>query len=115
MVERVGEKDDLFSALQHLKYNKHEVVLFHVYDKETELDFNFKNRPYEFIDLETGNKLKVQPKEIREIYQKSIKEYFEELRMKCLQYKIDFVPVDIKEGYRNVLQSYLVKRTKMKA
>jgi uncharacterized protein (DUF58 family) len=115
MIERVGEKDDLFSALQHLKYNKHEVILFHVYDKERELDFNFKNRPYEFIDLETGSKLKVQPKEIRETYRKNIKAYFEELRMKCLQYKIDFVPVDIKDGYKSVLQSYLVKRTRMKA
>lgn len=113
MVERVDKTEELFSALQHLKYNKHEVILLHTYDKKSELDFDFKNRPYEFIDLESGASIKVQPKEIKDLYQKRIKEYFAELRLKCLKYKIDFIPVDIAQGYFPILQSYLVKRTKM--
>ena len=53
-----GKMEELFAALQHLKFNKHEVVLFHVVDKEKEIDFNFENRPYLFIDMETGEKSK---------------------------------------------------------
>ena len=54
MMESNANTDELFSALQHLKYNKHEVILFHVSDKGKELDFNFENRPYKFVDMETG-------------------------------------------------------------
>ena len=38
------EEKQLFEALQHLKYNKHEEVLFHTFDKSKELEFDF-NRP----------------------------------------------------------------------
>ena len=48
------EEEKLFEALQHLKYNKHEVILFHTYDKEKEIAFNFNNRPKRFVDVETG-------------------------------------------------------------
>ena len=105
--------EDIFSALQHLKYNKHEVVLFHVQDKELEMDFNFENRPYEFVDMETGERVKLQSNEIKEHYIPQAKEVEEELIQKCLQYKIDFVPADINAGFHPILEKYLVKRKKM--
>jgi uncharacterized protein (DUF58 family) len=114
MMEESASQEELFSALQHLKYNKHEVVLFHVYDKQTEFDFEFKNRPYEFIDLESGKRLKLQPNQIKSEYQERVRSYYDELKMKCLQYKIDLIPADIKEGFYPILQSYLVKRSKMR-
>ena len=58
MLDNAGDNDDIFAALQHLRHAKHDVILFHVYDKKSELDFNFENRPYEFIDMETDRKLK---------------------------------------------------------
>ncbi len=42
-----------------------------------------------------------------------MKELQDQLKMKCLQYRIDFVEADINEGFRPILQSYLVKRSKM--
>ena len=48
------DNDKIFKALQHLKHNKHKVVVFHVYDQKTELNFNFDNTPRKFIDVETG-------------------------------------------------------------
>jgi len=105
--------EDIFSALQHLKYNKHEVVLFHVQDKELEMDFNFENRPYEFVDMETGERVKLQSNEIKEHYIPQAKKVEEELIQKCLQYKIDFVPADINAGFHPILEKYLVKRKKM--
>jgi uncharacterized protein (DUF58 family) len=104
---------DLFSALQHLKYAKHEVILFHVVDKSKELDFNFENRPYEFIDVETGEKVKVHSNQVREAYLDAMTTFEKELKLKCAQYKIDFVEADINKGYKQVLMPYLIKREKM--
>ena len=104
---------DLFSALQHLKYAKHEVILFHVVDKSKELDFNFENRPYEFIDVETGEKVKVHSNQVRSAYLNAMTTFEKELKLKCAQYKIDFVEADINKGYKQVLMPYLIKREKM--
>jgi len=106
--------EEIFSALQHLKYNKHEVVLFHVADKSKELEFEFENRPYEFIDMESGESVKLQSNEVKEYYTTKVKEYKESIRMKCLQYKIDYVETDIQKGFKSILESYLVKRKKMR-
>jgi uncharacterized protein (DUF58 family) len=109
-------KDDeaLFEALRHLKYNKHEVVLFHTYDSKTEINFNFDNAPKKFVDLETGEEINVYAENIQEKYQKLVSNYFKELKNKCLQYKIDYVPVDIHKGFNDILTAYLLQRKKFK-
>jgi len=113
MMDSQADSDELFSALQHLKHNKHEVILFHVTDKQKEQDFEFENRPYRFIDMETGEEVKLHPNEIKETYLKEMSDYKKELMLKCGQYKIDFVEADINLGFDQVLMPYLVKRTKM--
>lgn len=114
MFEDTEENEKLFSALQHLKHAKHEVVLFHTVDKSLELDFEFQNRPYLFVDIETGEEVRLQPNQVKEHYVAQMQEYKEKLKMKCLQYRIDFVEADINAGFKPVLQQYLVKRTKMR-
>lgn len=113
MFENNSENEELFSALQHLKYRKHEVVLFHVVDKAKEIDFEFENKPYHFIDLESGEEIKLNPSQIKEQYQQAINQYKDLLKLKCGQYKIDFVEADINKGFDNILYTYLVKRNKM--
>lgn len=113
MMESGKKGEELFSALQHLRHNKHEVILFHVVDKSKELNFEFENRPYNFIDMETGERVKVHPSEIKETYVRSMAEYKKELMLHCAQYRIDFVEADIKEGFQQVLMPYLIKRSKM--
>jgi uncharacterized protein (DUF58 family) len=103
----------LFSSLQHLKFNKHEVVIFNVTDKSKEVDFNFSNRPYEFIDMETGVVLKAHTSKVKDAYLEQMNAYRQNLTLKCAQYKIDMVDADINEGFDNVLQAYLIKRQKM--
>ncbi|WP_316772279.1 DUF58 domain-containing protein [Pedobacter frigiditerrae] len=103
----------LFSSLQHLKFNKHEVVIFNVTDKSKEVDFNFANRPYEFIDMETGAVLKAHTSKVKDAYLEQMNAYRQNLTLKCAQYKIDMVDADINEGFDNVLQAYLIKRQKM--
>jgi uncharacterized protein (DUF58 family) len=113
MFENVQKSEDIFSALNHLKHNQHEVLLFHVVDKKTETDFNFSDRPHEFIDLETGEKLKVQPSQIREIYKQKTEELFYQLKLKCGQFGIDFIEADIGKDINQILLPYLIKRSKM--
>lgn len=113
MMDKLNDTEELFSALQHLKYNKHEVILFHVVDKRKELDLELENRPYNFIDLESGLEIKAHPNEIKETYIKAISGFQNELKLKCGQYKIDFAEADVNQGFNNVLLPYLIKRSKM--
>ena len=103
----------LFAGIQHLKFNKHEVIIFNVTDKQKELDFDYDNRPHHFIDMESGEHVKVHPGKIRDAYRMSVEQYRREVQLKCAQYHIDIVGADIKDGYNNVLKSYLIKRNKM--
>ncbi len=114
MFENIEQADALFTAMQHLKHNLHEVLLFHITDKKTEANFEFDERPYEFIDLETGEKLKIQPNQVRKSYQEAIQKYYYDLRLKCGQYQIDFIEADIAQGFNPILSAYLVKRGKMR-
>tara|TARA_R110002049_G_scaffold19876_12_gene74006 strand:- start:1863 stop:2783 length:921 start_codon:yes stop_codon:yes gene_type:complete len=108
------ENELLFEALKHLKFNKHEVVLFHTFDGKTEFDFNFDNSPKKFVDVETGEEINVYAENIQEKYKELVSEYFKDLKNKCLQYKIDYVPVNIHNGFNDVLTSYLISRKKNK-
>ena len=115
MFEDMGTEhtNELFSALQHLKFNKHEVILFHVVDRQKELDFNFENRPYVFVDMETGEKVKLQAGQVKDYYVTQMAKFETELKLRCGQYKIEFVEADINKGYRQVLLPFLIKRAKM--
>ncbi len=108
--ERINE---IFSALQHLKHNKHEVIVFNVYDHDKEVSLKYKNRPHKFIDMETGEQIKLNPNEFRDGYKDLVTEYYKKIRLRCMQYKIDFVEADIKLGFDPVLTSFLVKRSKL--
>ena len=110
MFQTSKEDEALFEALRHLKYNKHEVVLFHTYDGKTELNFNFDNAPKKFVDVETGEEINIYAENVQEKYKYLVENYFKELKNKCLQYKIDYVPVDIHLGFNEVLINYLIKR-----
>lgn len=113
MFENTGNADELFAALQHLRHNRHEVVLFHVTDKLKELDFSFDNRPYRFVDLETGQQVKLFPAEVKRQYLEAIARFKEDLKLKCGQYRIDLVEADINKGFEQVLLPYLMKRSKL--
>ena len=113
MMDDADNIDDLFSAMQHLRYNKHEVILFHVVDGEHEIDFEFENRPYEFVDMESGERIKLQPQQIKDQYVGRMKEYRELIENRCHQYQIDRIAVDLSKPVEEVLHAFLVKRNKL--
>jgi uncharacterized protein (DUF58 family) len=113
MLENIASADELFSALRHLKHNKHEIIIFHVVDKNKEIDFEFDNRPYKFIDLENGDELKITPNEVKELYVAKARDYKNRLKLKCGQYNIEFIEADINRGFEQILLPYLLKREKL--
>ena len=113
MFDDAAQAEQLFSSLQHLRHAKHEVILFHVVDKKHEVEFEFENRPYLFVDMESGEQIKLQANQVKEQYVERMNKYMEELKMKCLQFKVDYIEADINEGFHPILQTYLVKRNKM--
>ena len=100
----------LFEALRHLKHNKHEVVLFHVFDKAKELNFDFDNKPKRFVDVETGEYINLYSESIKANYEKAVSDYFNELRLKCGQYRIKYVEADINKNFDNILTTYMIER-----
>jgi len=110
MFQADKKEEELFEALRHLKYNKHEVVLFHVFDGKYEYDFDYEDVPKKFVDVETGEQINLFAGNLKDQYQQRIKSYFNNLKLKCLQYKIDYVPADINKGYDQILMTYLISR-----
>jgi len=105
-----SNEEVLFNALQHLKHNKHKVVLFHVVDKKTELNFDFNNTPKKFIDVETGEEIAVFADNVKEQYELQAKSYFKKLALTCSQNRIKYIPVSVDESFEKILMTYLVEK-----
>lgn len=114
MFEGADDVEDVFKALQHLKHNRHEVIVFHVTDRDTELQFEFEDRPMEFIDLETADKIKLNPGDVKAFYRSQASSFTTQLKLRCNQYKIDFIEADVKTDFNQILQTYLIKRARMR-
>ena len=105
--------EDIFDAFRHLKHKRNEVILFHLSDIKKEQMLEYENKPYEFVDVESGESIKMNPFHYKEKYKSLMSSHMQELRLKCLQYKIDLIEVDINKGYDQIITSYLLKRQKM--
>ena len=112
MFQTEVEEAKLFEALRHLKYNKHEIVLFHIMDEQLEAHFDFDNAPKRFVDVESGERIDLFAENVRESYQKELGDYVQKLRLKCMQYKINYMGVDVRSDFSTVLNTFLVERRK---
>ncbi|GAA5220529.1 DUF58 domain-containing protein [Membranihabitans marinus] len=108
--DHMDELEPIFAALQHLKYNKNEVIIFNVVDKQKEVAFDFPNKPIQFVDYETGEKVKLRPGEIKELYNEHMTSFMKKLELKCLQFGIDYQLADINSDFNDVLRAFLLKR-----
>ena len=113
MLDNLDNREEMFAALKHLRYNKHEVVMFHVFDSLHEQKLEYENRPHRFIDMETYETIKLNPSDVKEYYEKLMTMRKNELLEYCYKYQIDYVDADINNSYNQILTSYLIKRQKM--
>jgi uncharacterized protein (DUF58 family) len=110
MFQSGPEEEALLNALQHLKHNKHKVVLFHVVDTKTELNFDFDNTPRKFIDVETGEEVSVFADNVKQEYEKQAQLYFKKLSLSCTQNRIKYIPVNVGENFEKILLTYLAEK-----
>lgn len=113
MLDGADRDEQVFDALQHLRFNKHDIILFHITDRKHELDLDLADRPYTFVDVETGQQVKAHPAEVREAYKSAMAERWHRLKLRCGQYRIDLVEADINAGFEPVLLEFLTKRAKL--
>ncbi|WP_395064358.1 DUF58 domain-containing protein [Flavobacterium sp.] len=105
-----GNEEQLFNALQHLKHNKHKVVVFHVIDEKRELNFDFDNTPRKFIDVESGEVVNLFAENVKEEYENKVSDYFKKVSLTCAQNKIKYVPVNVGANFEKILTTYLVEK-----
>lgn len=108
-----ADLESMFSALAHLRHNQHEVLLFHVMDHSQEVDFEFKNKPYLFVDAENGQQIKLSPMEIKEAYQEAMHHRNQAIKLRCGQLKIDYVEANTRQPFEQILMTFLNKRARM--
>lgn len=106
------QREPLFDALRHLRHNRHEVLLFHTIDHALEVDFRFGRQPLQFIDLESSRRIKLFPQQVAEAYREQMTRQVDELRQRALRYRIDYIPVDVAQGFEQVMLPYLLHRGK---
>lgn len=104
---------ELFEALQHLKYNKHDIVLFNVTDKYIENEFELNNRPYLLIDSETNEQIKIHPNAVKEDYLNNLNEFKLEIKLTSAKYKIDYFDAIVGTDFNQVLLPFYLKRGKL--
>ena len=112
MFQTEVEEEKLFEGLRHLKYNKHEVVLFHLLDTKRELNFDFDNKPKRFLDVETGKHIDVYADSIKQAYEEKVSDYITALKLKCSQYNIKYIGVDVGSNFSNILNTFITERKK---
>ena len=105
-------EEALFDALQHLKHNKHKVVVFHVIDKKRELHFDFDNAPRKFIDIESGEIINLYADNVKQEYEQRLKDYLKKIELTCNQNKIKYVSVDVGSNFEKIITTYLVEKQK---
>ncbi len=113
LFENIGEHDRLLNALRHLRYRGHEVLVFHLLESETERNFRFPNVPMQFVDMETGEELSLQPSQLQANYAEAVTAFTTRFREKCRERNIDFIELDTAEPYSTALLAYLNKRYRL--
>ena len=100
---------ELKSAIQHLRFRRHDVAAFHLLDQK-ELDFNF-DRPARFVDMEGGDPIMADPALIARNYRKAVAQYLKDMDEVVRTTGLDYHRVTMHERYDEVLVRFLLGRT----
>lgn len=112
MLQTEVEQEKIFEALRHLKYYKHQVVLFHVLENQSEVNFKFSEGPKRFLDVESGDFIDLYPNQVKISYQNQMNKFLYNLKLKCQQYQISYQQVDVAQDIDSVLRRFLLERNK---
>jgi len=104
------DPEEVSRALHHFRHRRHEVIVFHVLDK-AEIDFPFRDVTA-FHDLETKERIQVDPAYVRDAYVEQVEGFIENYRRSCAEAQIDYVMTDTTVPYDFMLTRYLAKRNR---
>jgi uncharacterized protein (DUF58 family) len=105
------DADAVSRALHHFRHRRHEVIVFHVFDR-SELEFPFRET-MRFVDMETGERLQIDPAYVREDYKRQVREFIDGYRKSCSDCQIDYVTTDTSTPYDLMLSRYLAARSQL--
>ncbi|MBT8035910.1 MAG: DUF58 domain-containing protein [Verrucomicrobiae bacterium] len=121
IAEKVGQRalviimSDLFcdtnalaDALQHLRYRKHDIAVFHLLDQQ-EIDFDFE-RPHRFVDMEDKTSVVAEPALIAEDYRKAMQDFMQAVQTKCHDVHADYHLITTNQDYEEIIHDFLTTR-----
>lgn len=102
------DQAEIIRALQHFVFKKHQIIIFHLLDA-AEMEFPF-TKITSFVDMETGDKLQVDPRDVKEPYRREMAEFINRYRQQCSDRNIEYVQTTTGESYDRMLLTYLARR-----
>jgi uncharacterized protein (DUF58 family) len=102
---------EVLRGIKHFRHNRHEVLIFHVLDR-AELNFPFSGLTT-FRDMETGDKLMIEPQFFRQEYMKMLEEFIKQYKRECAEGFVDYLLADTSSPFDLLLANYLAKRARL--
>ena len=109
----IDNPEDFANSIKHLRHHLHEIVVFDVSHHNLENQLNLKNKYYNVVDVETGDSIKMHPKQIKEKYITERNSMKSKIHNLLKQQKVDLISADIEIGFDQILLEYLLKRKKI--
>lgn len=113
LLEDRAASEPLQKALNHLRHNKHEVLVLHLVERRSERELDVKSERLLLKDLESSNSMMIEASQIKEDYKKRINSYLDEIRLFCDAQQITFEEIDTEASFEKALLAYLIKRKKL--
>jgi uncharacterized protein (DUF58 family) len=104
----LADSTEFSRALQHLRYRRHQAAVLHLLDK-SEIDL-----PYDRLvclqDLETGLKLQIDPRELREAYARQVAQHLADMRRCCSDCDVEYHAIHVDQPYDKALTQWINRR-----
>ena len=107
----LDDESDIHKGLAHLKFLKHDVIIFHTMDHQ-ELNLDYEGL-IQFEDLESKATMQTFPQSIRDSYRKRVAEFLDEVQKTAGKSGIDYCLLDTSQPLDKALIAYLAKRKRM--
>ena len=103
-----SDTDKLADALQHLRFRKHDIAVFHLLDPQ-EVEFHFE-RPHRFVDLEDGTTVVAEPNLIADEYHAALSEFLQTVETKCHNVHADYHLFQTSANYEEIVSNFITAR-----
>jgi regulatory protein YycI of two-component signal transduction system YycFG len=104
----LDEPLEVMQGLRHLRYQMHEVLVFHVLDDD-EITFPFTQLT-QFEDLEDETRVITDPRAIAADYQEQMQQFIKEYETMCRRQSIDYTLFNTRTPLDKGLLKYLAWR-----